>query len=81
MPGLTDRTALVTGAARGISATLARLDVASEADGSRIVTGHPTCNIVVNNTDVTGLDPHADAPLPPHDPEHAASPTHRRCTR
>ena len=66
MPGLTDRTALVTGAARGISATLARLDAASEGDGSRIV---------------TGLAPRADAPLPPHDPKHAASPTDRRCTR
>ena len=81
MPGLTDRTALVTGAARGIGATFARLDVASEADGSRSVTGHPTCDIVVNNADITGLDPRADAPLPPYDPKHAASPTDKRRTR
>ena len=81
MPGLTDRTALVTGAARGIGATLARLNVASEADGSRIVTGHPTGDIVVNNADVTGLDPRADALLPLHDPKYAASPTDKRCTR
>ena len=67
--------------AAAIGDTFARLDVASEADWSRIVIGHPTCAIVVNNADVTGLDPRADAPLPPHDPEHAASPTDKRCTR
>ena len=104
MPRLTGKTALVTGAARGIGAAIARafaaegatvivtdidastglatasaigaifapLDVASEADWWRIATVHPSCDIVVNNAGITGLEPRADAAPPPHDPEHAS---------
>ena len=64
-----------------IGATSTRLDVASEADWSRIAARHPTCDIVVNNAGTTGLEPRAAAPLPLLDPKHAASPTDKRCTR
>jgi 3(or 17)beta-hydroxysteroid dehydrogenase len=100
MPKLQNKTALVTGAARGIGEAIARcfaregasviiadidsengprvakdiggtffeLDVASEADWSRLTITHPAIDIVVNNAGITGFE----ASSGPHDPEHAS---------
>lgn len=103
MPRLVGKTALVTGAARGIGAaiaqafadeaaevivtdidvaagraiaaaiggTFAQLDVASEADWTRIAGLFPAVDVVVNNAGITGFEGAPGGIPPSHDPEHA----------
>ncbi|MEO1044819.1 MAG: SDR family oxidoreductase [Pseudomonadota bacterium] len=100
MPRLTGKICLITGAARGIGAAIARaftdqdakvvvtdindppgqqlameigadyhhLDVASEADWSRLAKAVPVLDVVVNNAGITGFEDSAA----PQDPEHAS---------
>lgn len=103
MPRLSGKIALVTGAARGIGAAIARafadegarvvvtdinsdqgevtakaiggifvhLDVASEADWTRIASLFPEIDVLVNNAGITGFEGPFDGAPPAHDPEHA----------
>ncbi|SLN18831.1 SDR family oxidoreductase [Roseisalinus antarcticus] len=64
-------TAAGAATARAIGAEFLPLDVASEADWSRIAARVPTLDVLVNNAGVTGFEGPFDGPPPAHDPEHA----------